>query len=76
MATEVNTHFLVPKHEILDDSSAQAILMKYGVDRSKLPKIKKYDPALPDGVKIGDIIRITRNSKTAGTAMYYRVVVE
>lgn len=50
--------------------------MKYGVDRSKLPKIKKHDPALPEGVKVGDVIKITRKSQTAGTALYYRVVVE
>jgi len=50
--------------------------MKYGVGRSKLPKIMKHDPGLPDGAKIGDIIKITRKSKTAGSAPYYRVVVE
>ncbi len=76
MATEINTHILVPAHEVLDESSAQAVLMKYGVDRSKLPKISKTDPALPDGVKVGDIIKITRKSKTAGVSLYYRVVVE
>lgn len=76
MATETNTHFLVPTHEILDEARGQAVLMKYGVDRSKLPKISKKDPALPDGVKVGDIVKITRKSKTAGTSLYYRVVVE
>jgi DNA-directed RNA polymerase subunit H len=50
--------------------------MEYGVDRSKLPKIKKTDPASPEGAKVGDVIKITRNSATAGTALYYRVVVE
>lgn len=50
--------------------------MQYGVDRSKLPKIKKTDPALPEGADIGNIIKITRNSSTAGTSLYYRVVVE
>jgi len=76
MAKEILSHFLIPTHEILDESSAQAVLMKYGVDRSKLPKIMKHDPGLPDGAKIGDIVKITRKSKTAGTALYYRVVVE
>jgi DNA-directed RNA polymerase subunit H len=76
MATEINTHFLVPTHEILEDPAAQAVLMNYGVDRSKLPKIRKIDPALPNGAKVGDIIRISRKSKTAGTAPYFRVVVE
>jgi len=50
--------------------------MEYGVDRSKLPKILKGDPALPEGAKIGDVIKITRASQTAGTAPYFRVVIE
>jgi len=50
--------------------------MKYGVDRSKLPKILKSDSALPQGAKIGDVIRITRKSATAGVSIYYRVVIE
>jgi len=76
MATEINTHFLVPTHETLDDSAAQAVLMRYGIERSKLPKIRKIDPALPNGAKVGDVIRITRKSKTAGISLYYRVVIE
>lgn len=66
----------MPDHEILDEESAKAVLMKYGVDRSKLPKILKSDAALPQGAKIGDVIKITRKSPTAGISMYYRVVIE
>ena len=76
MTTTIQSHYLVPPHEILDDKAATAVLMEYTVDRSKLPKIMKTDPALPEGAKIGDIIKITRNSKTAGVIPYYRVVVE
>ena len=76
MSANIQSHILVPKHEILDEASAKEILMKYGVDRSKLPKIKKNDAALPEGAKVGDIIKITRNSPTAGVSLYYRVVVE
>jgi DNA-directed RNA polymerase subunit H len=76
MTADITSHSIVPKHEILDENSAKEVLMKYEVDRSKLPKIKKNDPALPEGVKIGDIIKITRKSATAGEALYYRVVVE
>jgi DNA-directed RNA polymerase subunit H len=50
--------------------------MRYGIERSKLPKIRKIDPALPNGAKVGDVIRITRKSKTAGISLYYRVVIE
>ena len=76
MTTEISNHFLVPAHEVLDEKSATGVLMTYKVDRSKLPKIMKTDPALPESVKIGDIVKITRKSPTAGEAIYYRVVVE
>ncbi len=76
MTAEIQTHSIVPKHEILDDVGAKAVLMEYGIDRSKLPKILKGDPALPDGAKVGDVVKITRKSQTAGNSLYYRVVVE
>jgi len=76
LSVNIQSHVLVPQHEILDEASAKKVLMKYGVDRSKLPKIKKSDAALPEGAKIGDIIQITRKSPTAGVSLYYRVVVE
>jgi len=60
----------------LSEEEAQKVLMQYKVDRSKLPKIQIIDPALPEGVKIGDVIKITRDSPTAGSSIYYRVVVE
>jgi len=76
LTTEISDHFLVPAHDILDEKRAKEVLMAYKVDRSKLPKIKKDDPALPEGAKIGDIAKITRKSPTSGEAIYYRVVVE
>lgn len=76
LTTEIFTHVLIPKHELLDEAGAKEVLIKYGVDRSKLPKILKSDPGVPDGAKIGDIIKITRKSETAGVSLYYRVVIE
>lgn len=76
MAANEQPHFLVPDHEILDEATTKAVLMKYGVDRSKLPKILKSDSALPQSAKIGDVIKITRKSATAGVSIYYRVVIE
>ena len=70
-------HVLVPKHEVLNAKDAEEVLNKYGATPSELPKIKEGDPAI-GGVKInvGDIIKITRDSPTAGKAIYYRVVIE
>jgi DNA-directed RNA polymerase subunit H len=76
LTTEKFSHVLVPEHELLDEAKTKEVLMKYGVDRSKLPKILKSDPGVPDGAKIGDVIKITRKSATAGVSLYYRVVIE
>ncbi len=76
MTSDIQSHFLVPKHEILDEGEATKVLMQYGVDRSKLPKIRKDDPALPEGAKVGDVVKIMRKSQTAGDSLYYRAVVE
>lgn len=76
LTTEKITHVLIPEHELLDEAQTKEVLMKYGVGRSKLPKILKGDPALPEGAKIGDVVKITRKSATAGVSLYYRVVIE
>jgi len=73
----VNTHELVPKHTKLNDSEKNKILEKYNIAVNGLPRISKDDPAIEKlSAKPGDVIKIERESKTAGVAMYYRVVVE
>ncbi len=65
------------KHEVLGAEEARDVLEKYRVSEDELPRIKKDDAALTDlSFKVGSIIRITRNSSTAGKAVYYRVVVD
>lgn len=77
MAFDVNKHLLVPKHAKLSDSEKEKLLTKFNVSVQELPKISKEDPAIAKlSVKIGDIIKIERESKTAGQAHYYRAVVE
>ncbi len=65
------------KHEVLSEEEAKQILEKYRVSEDELPRIKKEDAALEELVfNVGSIIKITRNSSTAGHAVYYRVVVD
>lgn len=68
---------LVPKHEIIDAKEAERVLEFYRITPIELPRIKKDDPAIKEmNPKVGDIIKITRKSQSAGTALYYRVVIE
>jgi DNA-directed RNA polymerase subunit H len=69
-------HNLVPRHEILPKKEAEELLKKYGVTAAALPKIKENDPVVQViKAKKGDILKITRDSPTAGEAVYYRAVI-
>jgi DNA-directed RNA polymerase subunit H len=70
-------HIMVPKHEILSDKEKEELLQKFKVRTYQLPYIRVSDPAVKAvGAKPGDIVRITRNSPTAGKYFAYRFVVE
>ncbi len=72
----VEEHFLVPKHEIVPEDRIKELLTKFGPNDQIFPQILRDDPAVVEiGAKRGDIIKISRNSPTAGKSVYYRVVV-
>ncbi len=73
----VPDHDLVPKHEIMTRQEAQEVLDRFHCQPTDLPLIFATDPAIVGlGIKPGDMIRITRQSATAGESEYYRYVVE
>lgn len=70
-------HALVPKHEITSSEERERLLTEYRVQPYQLPKLKATDPgAKAIGAKPGDIVRITRDSPTAGKYVTYRYVIE
>lgn len=70
-------HVLVPKHEILSSEEREKVLSQYRVHPYQLPKIRSSDPAVKAiGAKSGDILKIIRNSSTAGEYFAYRYVIE
>ncbi|MEM2225495.1 MAG: DNA-directed RNA polymerase subunit H, partial [Candidatus Caldarchaeum sp.] len=72
---DIAEHVLVPKHEVLSPAEAEELLKTLGVTADKLPYILPSDPMVKRlKAKVGDIIKITRRSETAGEAVYYRVV--
>ncbi len=70
-------HVLVPKHEIVKPDEREKLLHEYRVEPFQLPHLKASDPAVVAiGAKPGDIVRIIRDSPTAGKYVSYRHVVE
>jgi DNA-directed RNA polymerase subunit H len=71
----VSDHVLVPKHEVCTEAEKKEVFDQYKVQPHQLPRITASDPAIRHlGVKVGDVIRITRKSDTAGEAVFYRIV--
>ena len=74
---EVNKHVLVPEHKKLNDKEKATLLEKYNIAPTNLPRILKKDNAISNlKVNVGDIIKITRQSPTAGVTNFYRVIID
>ena len=70
-------HQFVPKHELLSKKDAEELMHEFHIRPYQLPYIKTNDPAAETlGAKMGDILRITRKSATAGEVIVYRYVVD
>lgn len=70
-------HKLVPKHEILTPEEKEKLLTEYRIQPYQMPRIKASDPAVKAvGAMPGDVVRIIRDSPTAGKFMSHRYVVE
>jgi len=73
--TLISEHRLVPLHEILPEKEVKTLIEKLHCRKQDLPKIHDTDPMiLKLGAKPGDVVRVTRDSATAGEAYYYRLV--
>lgn len=69
-------HFLVPKHEKCTKEEIEELMDVYKIaNKLQFPIILREDPIIRYyNFKSGDIIKITRNSPTAGVSRYYRYV--
>ena len=77
----VMKHGFVPEHHLVPKEEEEKILKKLDVSKQDLPKILKSDPVIEQMEKVhGDIeegrmIEVIRESKTAGVAKVYRLVI-
>ena len=70
-------HELIPEHSKLSEKDAKDLLKKYSLTIREIPKILITDPAIAHlDVKEGDIIKIKRNSRTAGETVFFRGVIK
>jgi DNA-directed RNA polymerase subunit H (RpoH/RPB5) len=65
-------HILQPKHTKLKPNEVQDLLKKFNISVAQLPKIRATDPALPEGMKPGEVIKIERKEE-GSIHVYYRV---
>jgi len=73
---KVTDHELVPRHEVVPVDEAIKILRELGVRPDQLPLMRASDPVAREiGAKPGDLVKIIRNSPTAGKIIVYRYVV-
>lgn len=67
----------MPKHEVLPKNKVEELLKNYKITLYQLPLIKNSDPAVKEiGGNPGDVIKISRDSQTAGKAAVYKYVIE
>ena len=70
-------HNLVPKHRVLNASEKIAIKTQYNImNDNEFPELSRFDPvAQAIGLRPGEVCEITRPSKTAISALYYRICI-
>ena len=66
---------MVPPHRIMEEDEIKPLLKKYNIsNKDQLPEIDRFEPvAMLIGLRPGQIVEITRPSKIAISAKYYRL---
>lgn len=76
MLINITEHELVPRHILLTSEEKEELFSRYKLKENQLMKMLSSDPvARYYGYKRGQVIKIIRNSETAGRYVTHRLVV-
>ncbi|KAG0145129.1 hypothetical protein CROQUDRAFT_133931 [Cronartium quercuum f. sp. fusiforme G11] len=74
LLVNITHHIMVPQHEVMSPAEKAALLARYRLNDTQLPRIQLNDPvARYYGLKRGQVVRIIRPSETAGRYVSYRL---
>ena len=76
LMVNITEHTYVPKHLLLTTDEKKELKKRYKIKESQLPKILSTDPVAKYlGLRKGDVVKIIRDSETAGRYVTYRITV-